>query len=50
MAEMIEAFQRIVGGTNVLTREMDTAYYRSGFRCGFGEAVREAREGGHCRQ
>ncbi|MEC8737711.1 MAG: D-lactate dehydrogenase, partial [Planctomycetota bacterium] len=38
MAEMIEAFQSIVGRKNVLTREMDTAYYRSGFRCGFGEA------------
>ena len=23
---------------HVLTREMDTAYYRSGFRCGFGGA------------
>ena len=38
MAEMIEAFKSIVGETNILTKEIDTAYYRSGFRCGFGGA------------
>jgi D-lactate dehydrogenase len=39
MAEIIEALKNIVGDANVLTREMDTAYYRSGFRCGFGDAT-----------
>ena len=38
MAEIVEAFKNIVGEANVLTKEMDTAYYRSGFRCGFGNA------------
>ena len=38
MAEIVEAFKNIVGKANVLTKEMDTAYYRSGFRCGFGGA------------
>ena len=38
MAEIVEAFKNIVGEANVLTKEMDTAYYRSGFRCGFGGA------------
>ena len=38
MAEIVEAFKNIVGAANVLTKEMDTAYYRSGFRCGFGGA------------
>ena len=38
MAEIVEAFKNIVGNANVLTKEMDTAYYRSGFRCGFGGA------------
>ena len=32
MAEIVEAFKNIVGEANVLTKEMDTAYYRSGFR------------------
>ena len=36
MAEIVEAFKNIVGAANVLTKEMDTAYYRSGFSCGFG--------------
>ena len=38
MAEIVEALKNIVGDANVLTREMDTAYYRSGFRGGFGGA------------
>jgi D-lactate dehydrogenase len=38
MAEIVEAFKNIVGNANVLTKDMDTAYYRSGFRCGFGAA------------
>ncbi|MEO2000627.1 MAG: FAD-binding protein, partial [Pirellulales bacterium] len=38
MAEIIDAFKNIVGNANVLTKDMDTAYYRSGFRCGFGGA------------
>ncbi|MCH2143177.1 MAG: D-lactate dehydrogenase [Phycisphaerales bacterium] len=39
MAHLSEIFQDIVGKANVLTKEMDTAYYRSGFRYGFGEAA-----------
>ena len=39
MAGIVKTFQGIVGDANVLTREMDTAYYRSGFRYGFGAAL-----------
>ncbi len=39
MAELAQTFRDIVGDANVLTREMDTAYYRSGFRYGFGGAT-----------
>ncbi|MEM9754000.1 MAG: FAD-binding protein, partial [Planctomycetota bacterium] len=39
MAVIIEAFRSIVGKRNVLTRERDTAYYRSGYRYGFGQAT-----------
>ena len=39
MAELARTFKDIVGDANVLTREMDTAYYRSGFRYGFGGAA-----------
>jgi len=38
MAELVKIFRDIVGNENVLTKEMDTAYYRSGFRYGFGGA------------
>ena len=38
MPELARIFQDIVGTRNVLTRELDTAYYRSGFRYGFGGA------------
>tara|TARA_B100001059_G_scaffold216060_1_gene234128 strand:- start:209 stop:1981 length:1773 start_codon:yes stop_codon:yes gene_type:complete len=39
MAELAGRFRDIVGDQNVLTKEMDTAYYRSGFRYGFGGAA-----------
>ena len=38
MAQLAETFMDIVGDENVLTKKMDTAYYRSGFRYGFGGA------------
>ena len=38
MAQLVRTFKDIVGDANVLTREGDTAYYRSGFRCGYGGA------------
>jgi D-lactate dehydrogenase len=38
MAELARTFKDIVGDGNVLTREADTAYYRTGFRCGYGGA------------
>ena len=38
MPELARTFQDIVGNQNVLTSELDTAYYRSGFRYGFGGA------------
>ena len=43
MAKIVEAFKNIVGNANVLTKDMDTAYYRSGFRCGFGNKDRVLR-------
>ncbi len=39
MTELANIFSAIVGAKNVLTKEMDTAYYRSGFRYGFGGAA-----------
>ncbi|MEM0962063.1 MAG: FAD-binding protein, partial [Bacteroidota bacterium] len=36
---LISALEDIVGATNVLTEDRDTAYYRSGFRSGFGGAA-----------
>ena len=39
MSELVRTFKDIVGDSNVLTKEMDTAYYRSGFRYGFGGAT-----------
>ena len=39
MAELTKTFRDIVGEKNVLTRELDTAYYRTGFRYGFGGAL-----------
>jgi len=39
MAEIASTFRSIVGDENVLTREIDTAYYRTGFRYGSGGAV-----------
>ena len=38
-SEIVEQFCAIVGEANVLTRESDTAYYRTGFRFGFGSAL-----------
>ena len=38
-SQLIDSFRSIVGKKNVLTREADTAYYRSGFRYGFGVAA-----------
>ena len=38
MAQLVRTFKDIVGDANVLTREGDTAYYRTGFRCGYGGA------------
>ena len=38
MAQLVRTFKDIVGDANVLTREGDTAYYRTGFRCGYGDA------------
>ncbi len=37
--KLVESFRVIVGRSNVLTKEGDTAYYRSGFRYGFGGAI-----------
>lgn len=37
--ELVENFKRIVGEKFVLTTDAETAYYRSGFRYGFGEAT-----------
>ena len=39
MAHLAKTFKDIVGDGNVLTKEMETAYYRSGFRYGFGGAA-----------
>ena len=39
MSQLTKTFKDIVGDGNVLTRELDTAYYRSGFRYGFGGAL-----------
>ena len=39
MSQLTKTFEDIVGDGNVLTRELDTAYYRSGFRYGFGGAL-----------
>ena len=39
MAELTSTFKSIVGDANVLTRDIDTAYYRTGFRHGSGEAA-----------
>tara|TARA_Y100000589_G_scaffold39085_1_gene32767 strand:- start:9484 stop:11166 length:1683 start_codon:yes stop_codon:yes gene_type:complete len=39
MSKLVRTFQDLVGDANVLTKEMDTAYYRSGFRYGFGGAT-----------
>ena len=36
---LISTFENIVGPKNVLTKEHKTAYYRSGFRSGFGGAL-----------
>ncbi|MEM7013900.1 MAG: D-lactate dehydrogenase [Verrucomicrobiota bacterium] len=36
---LISAFEEIVGRKNVLTSESKTAYYRSGFRSGIGDAA-----------
>jgi D-lactate dehydrogenase len=36
---LISTFENIVGPKNVLTEEHKTAYYRSGFRSGFGGAL-----------
>ncbi|MEM1422434.1 MAG: D-lactate dehydrogenase [Planctomycetota bacterium] len=38
MADVIDAFKEIVGDANVLTKDRNTAYYRSGYRYGFGGA------------
>ncbi|MEM9412306.1 MAG: FAD-binding protein, partial [Planctomycetota bacterium] len=38
IAELIKSFQNIVGKQHVLTGPSDTAYYRTGFRYGHGEA------------
>lgn len=37
--ELVKSFQAIVGREHVLTKDGDTAYYRSGFRYGFGGAA-----------
>jgi len=36
---LIAALQDVVGAKNVLTEDRDTAYYRAGFRTGFGGAT-----------
>ncbi|MEM8945202.1 MAG: D-lactate dehydrogenase [Planctomycetota bacterium] len=36
---LVETFRGIVGAKHVLTKDADTAYYRSGFRYGFGGAL-----------
>ncbi|MAR08829.1 MAG: D-lactate dehydrogenase, partial [Blastopirellula sp.] len=36
---LVSEFEKIVGRKNVLTKESRTAYYRSGFRSGFGGAL-----------
>lgn len=36
---LIQKFTAIVGSKHILTRENKTAYYRSGFRSGFGDAL-----------
>ncbi len=36
---LISTFEELVGRKNVLTKESRTAYYRSGFRSGFGGAL-----------
>ena len=38
-SELVTSFAEIVGRTNVLTRESDTAYYRTGYRYGIGNAL-----------
>ncbi len=38
-SSLIHRFEAIVGQRNVLTKDRKTAYYRSGFRSGFGGAV-----------
>ncbi|MEM9373075.1 MAG: D-lactate dehydrogenase [Planctomycetota bacterium] len=38
MVELIESFRAVVGRKHVLTRDRDTAYFRTGFRYGFGGA------------
>ena len=37
--ELINQLQRIVGKSKVITNSMQTAYYRSGFRSGKGQAL-----------
>ena len=37
--DLISTFEEIVGRKNVLTKESRTAYYRSGFRSGYGGAL-----------
>jgi D-lactate dehydrogenase (quinone) len=37
--ELIQQFKKIVGFKNVITKEGQTAYYRSGFRSGSGKAM-----------
>lgn len=37
--ELVTKFETIVGRENVFTKDSDTAYYRTGFRYGFGGAV-----------
>ena len=39
MAHIAEIFKDIVGDGNVLTKDVETAYYRSGYRYGFGGAA-----------
>ena len=38
-SELLTSFESIVGSKHVLTKEHKTAYYRSGFRSGFGGAL-----------
>ena len=39
VSNLIAALQSVVGAKHVLTDEGDTAYYRTGFRYGFGGAA-----------